>query len=199
MNPPFSLKRGSEKEYKFVDHALRQMDTGGLLFSILPYPCMVKPGVFKNWRKELLRNNTLLSVITFPDIFYPVGVITVGVWIKKGIPHPHEQNVLWIRAINDGLFKSKGKRLPNLRTPNDLARVKDTLKAFLVSPSLPVQNIEQFQKVCPIDSSDPFLELVPEAYLDSAPPTEEELRAAVENMTREAVAFVIESRIEGQI
>ena len=198
MNPPFSLKRGSEKEYKFIDHALKQMDDGGLLFSVLPYSCLVKPSAFKTWRRDLLRNNTLLSVISFPDIFYPVGVITVGIWIKKGIPPPHEQNVLWIRALNDGMLKSKGKRLPNPRVPNDLDRVRDILRAFLATPTLTVENIEQFQKACPIDFNDTFLELVPEAYLDQAPPTEEELQLAVEKMTRESVAFLIESKFERQ-
>jgi len=32
MNPPFALKSSDEKEYKFVDHALKQMSDGGILF-----------------------------------------------------------------------------------------------------------------------------------------------------------------------
>ena len=80
MNPPFALKRSDEKEHKFVEHALRQMEHGGVLFSILPYSVMVKPGEYLTWRREsLLAENTLLSVITFPpDLFYPIGVTTVG-------------------------------------------------------------------------------------------------------------------------
>jgi len=35
----------------------------------------------------LLEKNTLLGVVTFPeDLFYPIGVLTVGLFIKKGIP-----------------------------------------------------------------------------------------------------------------
>jgi len=40
MNPPFALKRGSDKEYKFVAQALQQMQDGGTLFQschILPW------------------------------------------------------------------------------------------------------------------------------------------------------------------
>ncbi len=115
MNPPFALKKGSEKEYKFVSHALNQIEDGGYLFSILPYSVMVKTGRYLTWRKELLKHNTLLSVITFPpDLFYPIGVHTVGIYVKKGFPHPVAQNVLWIRALNDGFVKSKGKRLPSV-------------------------------------------------------------------------------------
>jgi len=200
MNPPFALKSGAEKEYKFIDHALKQMEDGGILFSILPYSCMVKPGKFKEWRENLLRNNTILSVVTFPeDLFYPIGIHTVGIFVKKGVPYPKAQNVLWIRALNDGFLKSKGKRLPSSRATNDLERVKDVLKAFLANPSLMVENIEEFQKACPIDFQDPHLELVPEAHLDQAPPTEESIKEEAERLIRETVAFLIKSKREEDI
>ena len=79
MNPPFSLKRGAEKEYKFVDQALNQMEDGGILFSVLPYPAMCKPKGYDVWRKtSLMPNHTLLAVVSFPiDVFYPIGVTTV--------------------------------------------------------------------------------------------------------------------------
>jgi hypothetical protein len=31
----------------------------------------------------------------------------VGIFVQKGIPHPPEQNVLWLRSINDGLLKKR--------------------------------------------------------------------------------------------
>jgi len=149
MNPPFALRSDDEKEYKFIDAALRQMQDGGLLFSVLPYSAMVKSGDYQLWREQLLENHTLLSVVTFPpDLFYPVGVHTVGVFIKKGTAHPADQNVLWIRAINDGFIKVKGKRLASLRGKNDCLTIAPTLKAFVLNPSHPVQNILQFQKAC---------------------------------------------------
>ena len=107
------------------------MQEGGLLFSVLPYSCMVKSGGHFKWRKRLLNENTLLSVITFPeDLFYPVGVITIGIFIKKGIPHPKNQKVLWIRALNDGYLKKKGKRLENPKATNDLSKVRSLVKSF---------------------------------------------------------------------
>ena len=74
MNPPFSLKRGTDKEYKFVNQALAQMEDGGLLFAVLPYPAMCKPKGYDAWRKtELLAHHTLLAVVSFPiDIFTPL-------------------------------------------------------------------------------------------------------------------------------
>lgn len=200
MNPPFALKKSDEKEYKFIDQALKQMEDGGILFSILPYSCMVKPERFKRWRETLLRNNTLLSVITFPeDLFYPIGVTTVGIFVKKGIPQPQNQNVLWIRALNDGLLKSKGKRLPNNRAKNDLDKVKNVIKAFLANPTFRVENIQEFQKASPIDFQDSLLELVPEAYLDQAPPTEQDMKFGAEQIIRDAVAFLVKARKEEEL
>ncbi len=198
MNPPFALKRQDDKEFRFIDQALAQMQNGGILFSILPYPVMVKQGMYRIWRREsLLVKNTLLSVVTFPeDLFYPVGVTTVGIFVQKGIAHHRDQKVLWVRALHDGLEKSKGKRLPSERVRNDLETIRDLLKAFLVNPSYPVPSVEQFQKACPIDYDDRSLELVPENYLDQAPPTAEELQHEMDQVMRDAVAFLIRSRRE---
>ena len=197
MNPPFALKSSDDKEYKFVNHALNQMKDGGVLFSVLPYSSMVRPGGYQQWRREMLQNNTLLSVITFPDdLFYPIGVHTVGMFVKKGIPHPANQNVLWIRALHDGLLKSKGKRLPSLRTTNDYPDILPLIKSFIASQSTTVNNIDRFQKACPVDFDDPLFELVPENYLDQAAPSNEELSAEVEKIVRESVAFIVQNNTE---
>ncbi|MGI9071935.1 MAG: hypothetical protein ACR2JB_11645 [Bryobacteraceae bacterium] len=139
-----------------------------------------------------MRNNTLVSVITFPpDLFYPVGVHTLGMFVRKGIPHPHQQNVLWIRAINDGLLKSKGKRLPNSRAVNDYEMAIHDVRAFLGNPAHPIQGINKFQKAHPISFDDPLLELVPENYLDDAKPTELEIEEGIEKVIRDTMAFLV--------
>lgn len=202
MNPPFPTKKNDEKEYKFVDHALKQMRDGGILFTVLPYAAMVKnAGGRRFWREELLKNNTLLSVITFPeDLFYPTGVITIGVFVKKGIQHPPEQKVLWIRALHDGLSKQKGKRLPDKRALNDLEKIRTTIKTFLIDQSIDVPNIPEFQKACKIGfryvdgefiSSDKRLELIPEAFLDDRKIEEKEIHDVIEQAMRDNIAFKI--------
>jgi len=193
MNPPFALKRDSEKEFKFVDQALAQMQDGGLLFAVLPYPAMVKRGGYFNWRKNLLLpHNRLLAVITLPgDLFYPVGVTTVGIFVKKGIPHRKEDRVLWVRALTDGLVKSKGKRLPNPRASNDLERARSLLQAFIHNQSHPVPNRHQFMKAAPIDFGDDKLELVPEVYLDQAESSMSKIVGRVEESVRDAFSYLI--------
>lgn len=198
MNPPFPKKKTDYKEYLFVEQALRQMQNGGLLFSVLQYSVLIKGGGYLNWRKNtLLKKNTLVAVITFPsDLFYPIGVHSVGVFIKKGIPHPEGQNVLWIRAIRDGFRKSKGRRFFNKDEPNDLNRSNALLKAFLQNQAYPVRNIPRLQKASPINFTDKMLELVPEAHLDGMSPSIEEIQRGADKLIRESVAFLIANKNE---
>ena len=195
MNPPFSLKRGDEKEYKFLDHALLQLEHGGLLFSVLPYSSMVRPGAYKVWRRDvLLAKHSLRAVVTFPiDLFYPVGVTTVGVLIRKGTPHQPTEKVLWARALNDGLLKSKGRRLPHPRATDDLAAIRDTLRSFLRSPDITVENQHQLLKASPIDFGDRLVELVPEAYLDQATPTPNAVAEEAGRAIRDLLAVLIKT------
>lgn len=198
MNPPFALKKSAEKEFKFIEQALKQMHGGGLLFSILPSSAMVKSGKYLNWRKNsLLKENTLLAVITFPDdLFYPIGVLACAVIIKKGVSHPQNQNVLWIKVREDGLLKSKGKRLPNSRAKNELETITPLIKEFIRNPSINVSNLKQVQKANKIDfangvPTDKNIELLPEVFLDEKKPTETELESAVEETLRQSISFMI--------
>jgi type I restriction-modification system DNA methylase subunit len=197
MNPPFALEEKDEKEYKFIDHALEQMEHGGILFSIFPGSGMVKQEDYLKWRKRLLKNNTLLSVISLPfDLFYPFGLPTVAIIVKKGIPHPENQNILWIKIANDGYVKSKGKRLPDPRTPDDFEKVKDTLKAFINNPFLKIESIEEFIKATPIDLKDNALELLPEVYLDERKPTIEDIKKGLDGVIRKILSFIIAANKE---
>ncbi|MGH7203758.1 MAG: HsdM family class I SAM-dependent methyltransferase [Candidatus Levyibacteriota bacterium] len=196
MNPPFALKKGDEQEYHFIDYALKQMQDGGVLFSVLPISVLVE-STTKNWRKnELLKNNTILAVVTFPqDIFYPVGVNIVGLFIKKGRPHQESDKVFFARATTDGFTKKKGKRLFSEKNPNQLEKIKNDLRVFISNPSTEFENKAELVKVCPLDTNDEYVELVPEAYLDSRILTSEELEKGVDVLMRETASFLIKHNI----
>lgn len=201
MNPSFAIKKSDTKEYKFVQHGLDQLVDGGILFSVLPVGAMLEGGEEYEWRKNrLIAENTLLSVVTFPpDLFYPIGVHTLGIFVKKGIPHPKSQNVLWIRAIHDGYVKMKGKRLPSASEPDDLDKSLHLVKAFSRNPSFPIQPVPEFCKATPIDFNDPQLELIPEVYLDSKPISQKEVEQGIERLIRETVSYLIKAGKEGDV
>ena len=198
MNPPFALKTSNEKELKFVEHALKQMQNGGLLFSVLPRSALVKQGKYRQYRKDLLENNTLLAVINFPeDLFYPIGAQTCGIVVKKGTPHDYNQNVLWIQIKTDGLLKSKGKRLPSSRTTDEVEEKKQLIKTFIANQRIKIENIKEIQKACPIEILDDLLELLPEVYLEEKKPSENDIRYRIEQTLREAISFMIkDNRIQ---
>ena len=141
MNPPFAQKSSKSKEYQFINQALMQMQNEGILFSVLPLSVLIEKAT-ADWRKDLLKHNTLLSVVTFPeDLFYPTGTHTLGIFIKKGIPHKKDSPALWIRALNDGFVKKKGKRVKSERAKDDISEIKELLKSFIKDQSIKVKNI----------------------------------------------------------
>ncbi len=167
MNPPFALKKGDEKETHFVDYALSQMEDGGLLFAIVPVSVMFK-APHNNWRKELLKNNTLISVLTFPqDLFYPVGVHTIGIFIKRGISHDFSKDVYFARAKDDGFIKIKGVRIFDKNRQNSINEIRDELKSFISNPDLKLKSVPEFKAMIKLDKQEKNLELVPEAYLET--------------------------------
>ncbi len=168
MNPPFALKKSDEKESHFIDYALEQMQDGGHLFAIVPISVLIESGG-KQWRRELLRKNSLVSVLTLPEeLFYPVGVHTVGMFIKKGVPHDFiNQKVYFAKANTDGFIKRKGKRIFDKQESNRLLEIKDELKAFMSNNNHQVKAVPEFKISTELDPDDELLELVPEAYLES--------------------------------
>ena len=166
MNPPFALKKDDEKEYKFIEYSLRQMANNGLLFAVLPISIMYSGGNNYLWRKKVLESNTLVSVASFSnELFYPQATVQpVTVIIRKGVPHPNDQKIAWVRITNDGFRKHKRKRLPT-DDNSQMKLVENNLKEFIVNDnSNEIQGIIEFK---PISTQDNKLELIPENYIDS--------------------------------
>lgn len=200
MNPPFALKGSTEKEYHFVTRALSLMADGGILFSLLPLNAFFGEHDEKTWRAdELLRNHTLLSVVSLPpDLFVPAALKQVAaVIVKKGFPHPPKQTVFWARIARDGHLTVKKRRMPacELRPPrveeDQMPEILPLLRNAIANPGSVSVNVPRLCKTAPIDYSDPLLELLPEAYLDTEEVTSDELRQAVDKMAREVASFLV--------
>ena len=196
MNPPFALKKGDEKESHFIDYALSQMQDGGILFAIVPISIMVEASQ-KNWRKELLSMNSLLSVMTFPkDLFNPsASVGTVGVFIKKGIAHKFDnQKVFFAIISHDGYKMKKGKRLKNPKTPDITLKLRDEIKAFMTNQNFKFDDIPEIKKVCLLDKDDKYIELIPENYIDSKIPSLEEIQKGMEDLIKSCACYIIKNK-----
>ena len=197
MNPPFALKKGDEKEYKFIEHALMQMEDGGLLFAVLPISVLVESSI-KSWRKEvLLKNNTLLAVITFPeDLFNPsASVGTIGLFVKKGISHNFEKDeVYFARCIEDGFKIKKSIRKESNKVRNMLEEIKDELKQFIKGKTQKLNNVPEFKKVCLLDEEDENTELIPESYIDSKIPSLKEIEIGVEELVKSCACYIIKNK-----
>ncbi|MBU9669285.1 SAM-dependent methyltransferase [Burkholderia multivorans] len=171
--------------------ALKSMADGGILFAIVPMSAVSEGGAAGSWRRPFLNRNTLVSVVSFPEeLFYPVAVQSVGIIVRKGIPHPPKQKVLWARVSDDGYRKSKGKRLP-VDGDNDLVRLEPILRTFLVDPAKRVRTIPEFVVAAPLDYSDPILEFAPEAYLESRVPQRDELAARLDRQVRDNISALV--------
>ena len=162
----------------------------------------------KVWRKEeLLRNHTLLSVISLPpDLFAPAAKKqVVAIIIKKGIPHPKDQPVFWARAVRDGFIMLKSRRLqaseldPPRNEPDDIPLILPALRNFIANPGTASVDMPMLYKTAPIDFDDPLLELLPEVYIDSEPFTEDAIHQAMDYLAREMAGYLIRYHKEDSI
>ncbi|MDQ5920405.1 MAG: hypothetical protein QG673_461 [Pseudomonadota bacterium] len=192
MNPPFAQKGSQRKEYHYVEQALHQMQDTGVLFAILPMSVLLKGGEELTWRREyLLKNHTVLAVITFPeDIFYPVGVRTLGVFIKKGIPHNKRKDVFWTKISFDGFIKSKGKRLASPKVVNQFDWIEDYLIKAINEVDFDANEPKLYINK-PIDFTDKQLELIPEAYLDEGIISISDTIEEIDKIVRELLSYLI--------
>jgi hypothetical protein len=159
----------------------------------------------KVWRQdELLKRHTLLSVISLPhELFVPAALKqVVAIIVKKGVPHPKKQPVFWARIVRDGFVRLKQKRLlaselePPRNELDQIPLVLPHLRNFVSHPSTVNVNVPLLCKTAPIDFSDPLLELLPEAYIDSNIPSKADIEDGVDDLLRETASFLIRYKKE---
>mgnify|MGYP001617001986 CR=1 FL=1 len=129
----------------------------------------------------------------FPeDLFYPVSVGTIGLFVKKGVPHNYDNDkVYFARAVKDGFAKKKGVRKESSRVRNILKEIASELTAHIKGEAVDIENVAELKKLSLLDKNDTSCELAAEAYLDSRILPTSEIEKGVDEMVREAVAFEI--------
>ncbi|MEW5067912.1 N-6 DNA methylase [Bacillus subtilis] len=127
LNPPFSQEE--EPERFFIDASMNALEPNGIMAVV------VKAGIFaddehRSWRREFLRNHTILAVISLPeDLFYPNASAPTSILIAKA--HiPHENKSIFLGRIwNDGFEKLKNRRID--RPGSQLNEIKQCFHSFL--------------------------------------------------------------------
>jgi type I restriction enzyme M protein len=107
---------------------------------------------------------------------------------------PRKQPVFWGRIHRDGYLKVKSKRLaasdmiPPRQEQDDSVEMLPLLRAFVSAPGASKVNKPMLCKTAPIDFTDPLLELVPEAYLDSITPTAKQVASRLDQQIRDIIS-----------
>jgi type I restriction enzyme M protein len=185
MNPPFALKKGDEKEFKFIDFALDKMEKGGYLFAIIPSPVMFRSKNFRDWRVAMLENNTLKAVIKLPDdLFYPVSVCSSAIIIQKGIAHKKDCNVLW-GNLKDGYMKKKGVMI-NSNQNSNINDIKNVIISHLANISKNSEARNFIQKPILFDK---YIECTPEGYLDDYEFQDSEIEIQAKIVLQNLISF----------
>lgn len=116
LNPPYSQDKDentkNESELDFIVRACQLTAPGGKVFAIVPMSVVSGQNVSQvAKRAELLKNNTLNSVISMPDQIFPgVGTITVIICLTAGKRHTNEQRTMFFNWKDDGFRAFKGSR-----------------------------------------------------------------------------------------
>ncbi|HYE69775.1 MAG TPA: N-6 DNA methylase [Anaerovoracaceae bacterium] len=199
MNPPFALKKDAEAEYRFIDHALKQMSDDGLLFAVVPVSVMYGTGPYLDWRRRMLTSNTLVSVISFPnEMFYPqASVETIAIVIKRGRPHVEGQKVAWVRIEHDGFYKSKNRRLPTDEL-NQLRDFEAPLCKFIIvgEPGGEITGSLQYKEIYRHDIN---LELIPANYLDNQKIGIEEIALEAKRVFTEIIFQGLKTDLQNEV
>ena len=143
MNPPFPHSKKDYQSFEFVEHALKQLEEGGMLCALVPATTVIaedqahggarKKGktdaaarsVAPGFRARVLKHAQLLAVIGCPaDLFAPGASANTYIIVMKKQSGGHQANqpVLFARCPEDGyqMSKSTNQRMSPSR-PEDCA------------------------------------------------------------------------------
>lgn len=164
MNPPFKLKT---RETEFVDHALDQMQLGGLLFAVLP-AVVIGGKIYSDWREHFLQRHALKAVIKFDTaLFYPVSEATYGLIAVAHEPHRFDSNVFFGELFDDEHKPRPSKMMSKHEIQDNLDTMTETLTGFLQGEQ--ISEVDRTVKLNPIRLDGKYV-FSPESYLNMRVP-----------------------------
>ena len=180
MNPPFPHKNTDTSVEAFVERGLEGLRLNGKLAVIVPSSLLSKGGGKGKWRKRILDSNSLLAVCQLPDeLFQPFASVTTSmILLEKGRPNRVSRKTVFVRLHHDGLALRKSARVSRQSEPNQIPDAIDAIENKLDVPGF-----------CAAVGVSDKAEWSAGAYIASAAPEEEELRAAVDVQLRRMASF----------
>jgi len=183
LNPPYAQE--DEPETDFIDHGLAALKPGGLFCAIIPYAILCETNG-RGWRKELLRNHHVLAVVTTPpDLFYPTNINNCILLCRAHIPH--KGKTWFARITNDGFKIWRKKRIE--RSGSQLPKALIQFRARLVDNKKATE--AEFSAYRVLHPDDSLTELVPEAYIESPPITQQQVTEDIKQLLRDFGAFCL--------
>ena len=181
MNPPFPHKKTDIPPQKFIERALDALEPRGKLAVLLPTSLIVKRDTGA-WRQSILASHTLLAVCQMPDeLFQPYSSSTTSVvLIEKGVPHHAKRKTVFVRLQYDGLILKKGARIAQPGRKNQIPGALDAILNKTEEPG--------FSGVGLVAGN---AEWSPGAYIPSVIPTEEALKASIDELLRRLASFYV--------
>ena len=181
MNPPFPHKKTDLPPQDFVERALDALDNRGKLAVILPTSLLVKKSIGR-WREKILQSHTLLAVCQMPDeVFQPYASSTTCVVVlEKGIPQRQGRKSVFVRIQNDGYTLKKSARV-----------LRDDRKTEIPEATNAIVNRREQPGFSGLGGVSGIAEWGVGAYIPSAIPTEDALKASIDELLRRLASFYV--------
>lgn len=181
MNPPFPHKKTDRPPQEFVERALEALTNRGKLAVILPTSLLVKKSNGP-WREKLLAKHSLLAACQLPDeLFQPYASSTTSVvLLEKGVPHSSARKTSFVRIQYDGLTLKKGVRTPRDDKKNNIPDAVDHLLNKKETPGFAGLGQVRSRR-----------EWGPGAYIPASIPSNDELKASIDELLRRLASFYV--------
>ena len=179
MNPPFPHKNTDTPVERFIERSMEGLHHGGRLAVIVPASLLSKSSKGK-WREKILSRNTLTAICQLPDeLFQPFASVTTAiVFLTKGRAHPATRRTVFVRLQHDGLLLKKSARVRRASEPDQVPLAVDAIINNREAPG--------FSSTSTVSGRD---EWSPGAYIASALPDEDELKAPIDIQLRRLASF----------
>lgn len=178
-NPPFPHAKTDTPPERFIARALDGLQQRSRLGIIVPRSLLGKPNKRK-WQASVLAHHTLDAVIVLPDeLFAPyASSYTAILLMTKGVKHPANHSVFFVRVENDGF-----RRYKNVRVHCEGEQLTLALQAF--------QKRETIPGFCGWTAVNEKMGWDAGFYIPARPLSDDEISAQSAALARNSAAFVV--------